>query len=184
MQLLAFIWIADISSWNLIQRVSCCALPGLYVNHWYAFMKSHLASKLLCPSWDSFESLICSSEILSSLWVIVHLLTYIWITDMPWPLMKSYLGCEFRAHLGLHLNFLTCFYKKSHSDCELLYTSWTLFELLTCLMKYYPDCELLCILCTHLNHWYTHLMSSRLWVVVHIWVWGFPNTDMSIWNFI
>jgi len=55
--------------WNPVQAVSCCAPPRLHLNHWHAFYK-----------------------ILSSMWVAVHLLGSIWITDMP--SMKSCPVCE------------------------------------------------------------------------------------------
>jgi len=145
--LLGSIWLPD-TLWNPIQYVSGCAPPGLYLNHWHVFMKSHPACKWLCTSQAPFESLTCFYEIPSSLWVAVHLLGSIWIPDMfLWNLIQHVSGC---APPGLHLN--PWHFMKSHPVCEWLCTSWAPFEILTCL----------------------HKISSRMWVIVcllgSIWI--------------
>ena len=50
---------------NLIQDVSGCAPPGLYLIHWHASMKSHQVCKWLYTSRALFELLICFYWILS-----------------------------------------------------------------------------------------------------------------------
>ena len=80
--LLGSIWITNISSWNPIQNVSCCAPYGLHLNHWYASMKFYPDCELH-TFLALFESLTCLYKILSSLYVVVHLMGSIWITDMP-----------------------------------------------------------------------------------------------------
>ena len=48
--LLGSIWIgADMPLWISIQSVSCCASSGLYINCWYALMKSYLGCEFLVP---------------------------------------------------------------------------------------------------------------------------------------
>ena len=81
--LLGSIWITDMPSWYLIQAVSCCAPHRLYSNHWHVFMKFYPGCELLHISWAPFESLISLHEIPSRMWVVVHLMGSIWITDMP-----------------------------------------------------------------------------------------------------
>lgn len=146
-----FLQISDVSSWNFIQRVSCCAHPGLYLNHWYAFMKSHPGSEL-CTHWTPFESLTYLHEITFSLWVVVHLPSSIWIIDIPlWNPTQAVSCC---ALPRLHLNHWD-FFMKSHPACELLCTSWALFESLIC----------------------SYEIQSRRWAVVHLlgFIW-LPDT--------
>ena len=152
------IWIADMSLWNPIQQVSCCAPPRCYLNCWHALMKFHLGSELLCTSWGVFDLLTCPYEISSRLWVAVHLLACIWITDMPlWNPIQIVSCC---AHPGL---YMTCWHASmtSHPGGELLHISWALFELWT----------------------YPHEILSRMWVAVYllgfIWI-----ADMPLWNLI
>ena len=97
--LLGSIWNIDMLLWNFIQHVSGCALVGLYLNHWYGFMKSQPACEWLCTYWSSFELLTCPMK--SSLWVAVLLLGFIWIPHIPlWnPIQR--VSCAF---FGLHLN--------------------------------------------------------------------------------
>jgi len=170
--LLGSIWITDMPLWNPIQLVSCCAPPGLHLNHWYAFMKSYPACELLCTSWAPFESLTCLYEILSSKWVVVHLLGSIWITDMLLCNPIQHVSCC--APPGLYLNHWYPFIK-SYPACELLCISWASLESLIWLfMILYPGCELLCIFWAPLESliclydilsrkWIVHLLGS-IWI--------------------
>jgi len=69
--------------WNPVQDVSCWVPPRLYLIHWHAFY-----------------------EILSSLWVAVHLPGSIWITDMP--SIKFCLVCELLCTYQPLFESLTC----------------------------------------------------------------------------
>ena len=158
MHLMGSIWITDMSFWNPIQVVSCCALPGLHLNHWHVSMKSHPESELLCTFWALLESLICSHKITSSLWVVLPPMDSIWITDMSlWNPIQA-VSCH--APHGLYLNHWHVF-MKFYPGCELLHISWAPFELFICL----------------------HEIPFRKWVVVcfigSIWI-----TDMPLWNLI
>ena len=139
----------------LIQHVSCCAPPGLYLNYWHAFMKFHPVCELLCISWVPIESLTCHHGIPSSMWVVVQLLGFIWITDISlWNSIQRVSCC---GPSGLYLNDWHAFIK-FYSGCELLCTSWGPFKSLTYLLE----------------------ILSREWVVVHLlgstWI-----TDMPLW---
>ena len=161
--------------WNSIQGVSCCAPPGLHLNPWHVFMKSHPGSELLCSSWALFESLICLYEISSRLWVVVYLLGSIWITDIPsWNPIQVVSCCEAS---GLHLNYWYAFIK-FHPGCELLCTSWASLKSLTCPHDIHPACELLYISWAPLaSLTCPHDILSSLWVVVHL----FTSLTLSLW---
>ena len=115
--LLGSIWSTNMLSWNPIQNVSGSAFARLHMKHWYAVMKFYLACEWLCTCWASFESLIWFHETPTSMWVAVHLLGFIWTTDMTYEI-QSVSGC---APSGLHLN-------PSHAS-----------------IKSYPESKLLCI---------------------------------------
>jgi len=127
MCLLAFIWIADMLLWNLIQEV-CCGVPlGLYLNCWYASIKFYPASEL-CVSCTSFELLTCYYEIPSSWWAVC-LLGSIWIANIPLYNPIQDVSCCVPSGLLLNFWHVTM---KFHADSELLYISWPLSKLLTC----------------------------------------------------
>jgi len=136
--------------------VSCCTPPGLYLNHWHAFMKFYLACKPLCTSWAPFESLTCLYEIPSSLWVPVHLLGSTWIIDMSsWNPIQRVSCC---ALLRLYSNCWDAFIKSiQRVSCCVLFGLY-----LNCSdasMKSHLGCELLC--------------------TFFIWI-----TEMPLWNLI
>jgi len=199
-QLLGFIWINDMHSWNLVQNVSCWAPPKLYLNQWYAFMKSCPGCELLCTSQVLFESLTCllwnpvqhvSScafprlylnhwhvfyEILSRLWVSVHFPGSIWITDMS--SMKSCPACELLCFSQAPFESLTCLL-------------WNPVQLVS--FCAFPRLHLTCLLwnpvqgvscCApprlYLNHWHAfYEILYRVWVAVHlpgsIWITDMPS---------
>lgn len=116
-QFLGFIEIIDMFVWNPIQYVSWCASLGLCWNCWDAYMKSHPACELVCTSWASLELLRCFYEIPSRMWVAVHLLGSIWITNMlSWNSIQL-VSCG--APLGLYINYWYVF-MKFHSVCKSL----------------------------------------------------------------
>ena len=189
--LLGSIWTIDMPWWKLIQQVSCCALPGLYLDYWHAFMKSYPGSELLWTFWIPFESLISIYEFSSSMWVVVHflgsfkLLTCLYeIPSSKWIVVVVHLlssicitnilswnpiqGVSCCAPSGLHLNHWHAFIK-FHQDGELLCTSWAPLVSLTCIHESYAECELLCtswalfesLTCLDKN-------PSSMWVVVHL----------------
>jgi len=117
--------------WNSIQIVSGCASPGLYSNYWHVSVKPYQVCEWLCTSRALFESLTCFCEILSSLWVAVHLQGSIWITDMPLlNLIQKVSGC---APPGLHLNHWHAL-MQSYLACEWLCNSGLYFESLIFLL--------------------------------------------------
>ena len=133
--------------------MSCCAPPRLYLNHWHAFY-----------------------EILSSVWVAVHLLGSIWITDMP--SMKSCPGCELLCTCRLYLNHWHAFY-------EILSRVWVAVHLPGSIwiadmssMKSCPECELLCI-SQALFEWLTYLLWNPVQVVSS---YAFPRLYLNHWH--
>ena len=152
-QLLGFIWINDMHSWNLVQDVSCCAPPRFCLNHWHVFY-----------------------EILSSMWVPVHFPGSIWITDMS--SMKSCPGCEFLCISQAPFESLTCLlwnpvqlvsfcaFPRLHLTCLL----WNPVQGVSCCAP--PR--------LYLNHWHAfYEILYRVWVAVHlpgsIWITDMPS---------
>ena len=148
----------SLTLWNSNQLVSHCASPMLYLNHWPAFMKFHLACELLCTSWALFESLTYCHEIPSSMWVavcsVLGFLGSICIADMSF--MKFYPDCKLCTFWAL-FESLTCL----HPASELMWTFWALFEPLI----------------------YLHKILSRLWVAAHLYG-SIQIIDMPPWNLI
>jgi len=129
------------------------------LNCWHVAMKFHPGCELLCAFWAPFELLICHYEISSSLWVAMCLLGFIWTADMPlWNPIQKVSCC---VPPWLYLIFWHTGIMKFHPECELLCASLALFELLT----------------------HSYEISSRMWVAVclldSLWI-----ANMQPWNFI
>ena len=110
--------------WNLIQKVSLCAPPGLHLNFWHASIKYHPVCESLCISWALFESLMYFNEILSRMWVSVHLLGSIWIVDILHP--ASELLSAFWAPFDLLTYYFYILFSLylSSSICSLVLLFW------------------------------------------------------------
>ena len=85
-------------------------------------MKFHIGCELLCVFWATFELLICSHEILSSLWVPVHLL----YLNFWHALMESQCPIQLVRCCVLPRLYLSCWhaFMKSHLESGLYLNHW------------------------------------------------------------
>ena len=152
----------------------------LYLNDISA-VQSHPACEWWCTWWALFELLTYLHEILSRLWVAMHLQSSIWITWMfLWNFIKFVSGCALPGLYWITDMFLLnpIQHVSGYASSRLYLKDWHAF------IKFYQVCEWLCIsraLFESLTCFYWIL--SSLWVAVHFqsstWI-----TNMSLLNYI
>ena len=143
-------------------------------------MNSQLGCESVCTSRVLFELVTYSYKILSRMWVAMHFLGSIWISDVfSWNSIQIVSCC---APPGLHLNYWhICM--KSYPESELLCIFWAPFEMLTCLYDILSRMWVAVPLLGLLLAFFFNEIISSLWVTVHllgsVWI-----MDLLSWNYI
>jgi len=145
---------ANIPPWNPTQLVSCSAPSQLNFYGWYAIMKSHPGSELLCTFLAQFLWLTSHHEMTPSWWVALHLLSSIlWLTCHHETPPREWVAPSELYFYGWYAIM------KSHPACELLYILWAQFLWLICCYEIPP----------------------REWVALHL-LSSISMADMPSWN--